>query len=161
VAETPRGPELAEVLAPLARGLVPDAVPTRILRAATAADLEDARALAVRAAELLPRCAAIAAEFAPDVVVVDVELLLDGATVVAYGLGDFPTDLPGVRAAIRMRHGLDVILEPLGAGAGSGSEAEPEAAAGAGCGSCGTGGGCGTGGCGVRERIATWAAGRG
>jgi hypothetical protein len=159
VAETPRGPELAEVLAPLARGLVPDEVPTRILRAATAADLEDAHAQAARAVALLPRCEAIAAEFAPGLAVVDVELLLDGETVVAYGLGDLPDDLPGARAAIRMRHGLDLILEPLGAGAGSGQEDEAAPASG-GCGSCGTGGGCGPGGCGVRERIASWAAGR-
>jgi hypothetical protein len=164
VAVTPRGAELAEVLAPLPRALVPDAIGTRIVRPASAADLEAARAHAARTAELLGRCEAIVAEVAPGLTVLDAELLLDGSTLVAYALGDLPDapDLPGMRAAIRMRHGLDVILEPLGADAGAGHEDAPEGGGG-GCGSggCGSGsGGCGPGGCGTRERIASWAASR-
>lgn len=154
VAATPRGEELAEILAPLARAMVPDEVPTRILRPAEAD--EQARALRhnERSADWLCRCEKVVAAVAPGLVVVDVEVLLDGTSAVAYVLGDLPEDLPTVRAAIRMRHDLDLQLEPLAFD--SDLDATEAGEAKGGCGSCGAGrsGGSGCGSCGVK-RLAT------
>lgn len=153
VAATARGEELAEVLAPLSRAMVPEEVPTRILRAATPDDLAGASRHPSRSADWLGRCEAVVAEIAPGLVVVDIEVLLDGSSAVAYVLGDLPEDLPAVRAAIRMRHDLDLQLEPLGFE----SDAEPAEASesAGGCGSCGVGesGGSGCGSCGVKRLL--------
>lgn len=158
VVATARGVELAEILAPVARAMVPDEVPTRILRDAAAGDLADASRHQGRLADWLRRCEAVVAEVAPGLDVVDAEVLLDGSSVVAYVLGELPEDLPAVRAAIRMRHDLDLQLEPLGfdSDAAMEDEVEPEG----GCGSCGVGrsGGSGCGSCAVKRRAPSRAA---
>jgi hypothetical protein len=78
---------------------------------------------------------------------IDVEPLLDEDRVVLHYLGPHKLDLAGLRAALRVSCGLDLIFEPVGRDIPEPEpepESEPEAESGCGSGSCGTGGGCGS-----------------
>jgi hypothetical protein len=74
---------------------------------------------------------------------IDVEPLLDEDRVVLHYLGPHRLDLAGLRAALRVSCGLDLIFEPVGRDIPE-AEPEPEPEAESSCGSCGTGGGCGS-----------------
>ena len=147
VIRTHRGTELGDVLLDAPPGEGDGDAEARILRAASADDL----ALALRRTADAPRrfelCQAIFADGTWPIDLIDVEALLDDRTVLLY-LGPHQLDAAGLVAALRVRCGLEVVLEPAGIDA---SEPEPEPAHPAdepgGCGAPGCGeGGCGTGG---------------
>jgi hypothetical protein len=79
---------------------------------------------------------------------IDVEPLLEEGRLVLHYLGPHKLDLAGLRAALRVSSGLDLVFEPAGLDVSEAQpepEVEAEAEAESGCGSCGSnGGGCGS-----------------
>lgn len=148
VVRTPRGLELAEILAPPSEQgddspqgtiLRPVAIEDRLL----AARLEKNRAAAFEA------CAARIDELNLPAVLVDVEHLFDGQTLVFYFLGDPPDEVQAVcaelaevyEASAQFRQFTETLLTGCGPGCGT------EDAAGGGCGSCAIGKATGCGSC--------------
>lgn len=156
VIRSQRGTELGEVLAELPPPAAPVVIApasARVLRLAGADDLGRARQAESLRDEQYELCRQIFADGVWPIELIDVEPLLDGRTVLQY-LGP-RVDQTALRALLRERHGLDVVLEPVGLDIPDPDEAGPHdheqehEHAGCGSGGCGSGsGGCATGGCG-------------
>ena len=160
VIRTHRGTEIGEVLLDAPDDPAPsDESAARILRVADADDLDQAAHATRDAPRRFEACQAIFDEGAWPIDLIDAEALLDNRTVLAY-LGPHQLDAAGLVAALRVRCGLDVVLEPAGLDA---EEPGPDvvdedqdhggcgSSGGCGAGGCGTGGGCA--GCPVKELV--------
>lgn len=143
VLTTRRGTELGTVLAEA--GTVESAPEmAEILRRAGADDLERARRAEAERHRRFDACRRVFDEGLWPIEPIDIEPLLDDDRAVLHYLGPHKLDLAGLRAALRVACGLDLVLEPVGRDA-----PDPEPEADHGCGSCGSeGGGCGSVGCG-------------
>lgn len=138
-----RGLELGEVL--LKRPEAPTApTATRVLRVATAEDLEQARrrALLDRPGRLAV-CERVLREGSWPLDLLDVEPLLEGRRTVLHFLGPHDFDAAGLRSTFWDACDLDVIFES--AGVDTTEIPEPADDQDHGCGHCGSGGGCGSG----------------
>ena len=146
VIATRRGTELGTVVAEA--GTIESApAMAEILREAGPDDLERARTATAERHRRFDDCRRVFDEGVWPIELIDVEPLLDDDRAVLHHLGPHGLDLAGLRAALRVACGIDLVLEPVGRDVPE-PEAEPEADHG--CGSCGSGGGCGSdsGGCG-------------
>jgi hypothetical protein len=145
VLATARGTELGTVVAEA--GAVAEASEVaEIVRAAGPDDLERARRAEGERHRRFEACRRVFDQGVWPIEPIDVEPLLDDDRAVLHYLGPHHLDHAGLRAALRVACGIDLILEPVGRDVEPESEPEPEEAHG--CGSCDTGGGCGSGGCG-------------
>jgi hypothetical protein len=139
-----RGMELGTVVA---EAEVVDATGRlEILRIATPDDHQKAARLSADRHRRFEQFRAIFDEGEWPIEPIDVEPLLDEDRVVLHYLGPHRLDLAGLRAALRVSCGLDLIFEPVGRDIPE-TEPEPEPEleeVESGCGSCGTGGGCGS-----------------
>ena len=157
VIRTHRGTELGAVLAEALASPGPGAKDAPILRVATAADLERARAAGLERDAHFEACRAVFEGGTWPLELIDAEPLLDPGRTVLHYLGPHQLDASGLVAAFRERCGLQVVLEPVGRDVEE--RTEPEAAPG-GCGSCGSDGGCSSGdcssggGCAVKSMVA-------
>ncbi len=160
VVQTDRGVELGEVLIAL------DGVPPsqeladsgeyespcakngrpRVLRKATASDLEKAQRLTRDRWSRLSVCEQILRAEAWPCEIVDVELLLEEETTILHYLGPHHLDTAGLRARFRRQCDFDVVFEPAGIDLDAEDAGHAEHAAGQGCGNCGGSGGCHSGG---------------
>ncbi len=147
VLSTRRGTELGIVVADA--GTVEAADGAEILRPAAPDDLAQARRAEATRHARFDACLRVFGEGTWPIEPIDVEPLLDEDRAVVHYLGPHRLDLAGLRAALRVACGFDVVFEAVGRDIPDPEpEAEPEEA-GHGCGSCGSeGGGCGSGGCG-------------
>lgn len=148
VIATRRGMELGTVVAEA--GAIASAVAmAEIVRGAGPDDLARARRAEAERHRRFDACRRVFDEGVWPIEPIDVEPLLDDDRAVLHYLGPHGLDLAGLRAALRVACGLDLVLEPVGRDIPEPeveTASEPEADHG--CGSCGSGGGCGTGGCG-------------
>lgn len=156
VVQSRRGEELAEVLIVSGSGngtFDPEPSPPHslILRIADEADLGAGRLAEESREERFEACLGLLLDGRWPVDLVDVEILLDGRTTVAYVVKDDDFDLTALRSQFRAWFDFETILEPasLGEEAAILIPAAP-ALVGAASGGCGSGG-CGSsgGGCGV------------
>ncbi len=144
VIATRRGTELGTVVAEA--GAI-EAAPAmaEILRGAGPDDLALARRAEAERHRRFDDCRRVFDQGVWPIEPIDVEPLLDDNRAVLNYLGPHGLDLAGLRAALRVACGIDLVLEPVGRDL---PEPEPEPEADHGCGSCGSDGGCGSGGCG-------------
>jgi hypothetical protein len=154
---TRRGTELGKVIAE-AGSVGPSPDLAEILRPAGADDLARARRAEAERHRRFDACRRVFDEGTWPIEPIDVEPLLDDDRAVLLYLGPHRLDLAGLRAALRVACGLDLVLEPVGRDA-SEDEPEPEAEPEHGCGHCGSGGGCGSGGCGPSDGHGTGCSG--
>jgi hypothetical protein len=152
VAQTARGLELGTVLCPASHGhlqLLAATSAGRIVRRAEPADDEMVRSLQLLgrgifdAAQQMTHDAALALE------IVDVQILLDGATAIIQFLGKTPDDCETVARALERKFGLTIVMENLTLTAPTAEEEQQHGCGkpdcgrvGGGCMSCGTDGGC-------------------
>jgi hypothetical protein len=146
-----RGEELGTIL-----GEVPDNEGTdgKVLRLATAADVARAEQNEARGREVLAAAEELAAAADLPLVLVDIELSLDGTQAMLHALPWAECDASPFLDPISARFGLEVRLLDLSR---TPTAADPPATSGCGkpgcgsgsggCDSCGTGGGCSTGSC--------------
>jgi hypothetical protein len=142
---TRRGTELGVIIAEAGAA---DASPqtAEILRPAGPEDLARARHAEAQRHLRFDACRRVFDEGTWPIEPIDVEPLLDDDRAVLHYLGPHQLDLAGLRAALRVSCGLDLVFEPVGRDV---PDPEPEAEPDHGCGHCGSeGGGCGSGGCG-------------
>ncbi|HAA49014.1 MAG TPA: hypothetical protein DCE43_04795 [Planctomycetaceae bacterium] len=126
VVQTERGEELGELLSSVASRLVDDVSPAgQVLRLAS---VEDQAGVPVELDDLIEAIRQRNSALEP----VDVEMLVDGRTVVVYCLGEVGEESERIAVGLSKDTGHDVRLSPM---------FDPES------GGCG-GGGCGEGGCG-------------
>ena len=147
VLATRRGTELGIVIAEAGPAAVsPESA--AILRPVGPDDLARARHAEAQRHLRFDACRRVFDEGAWPIEPIDVEPLLDDDRAVLHYLGPHRLDLVGLRAALRVSCGLDLVFEPVGRDVPD-AEPEPEAEPDHGCGHCGSeGGGCGSGGCG-------------
>jgi hypothetical protein len=152
VIRTHRGDEVGEVLVPVEAS--PDPARPRLLRPATAQDLENARRSDLLRTERFDACERILGEAGWPVELIDVEMLPDQETTVIHYLGPRDLDMALLRARFRGSSGFDVLFEPAGLDPGPFADnagalvGEVRASR---CGDCN----CSAGGCGASERVAT------
>jgi cell fate regulator YaaT (PSP1 superfamily) len=150
VVRSVRGVELAEVLAPPSDRTESESDGT-ILRPLTVEDQLLAARLEKNRAAAYEACAARIAVLGLNAVLIDVEHLFDGQTLVFYFLGDPPDELQEVcaelaelyEASAQFRRFTETLLVGCGPGCGTSD------AVGGGCGSCAVGCATGCGGCGT------------
>ena len=140
IVRTVRGLEIGEVLAPPAAAS-PAAADGSILRGMTVEDqLLEAR-LGRKRRAAYDACRERLAALRLDAVLIDVEHLFDGQTLVFYFLGEQPPELPAVTAELAAAYDaiaqISSFAETLTHGCGPGCGTED--ASGHGCGSCATG----------------------
>jgi cell fate regulator YaaT (PSP1 superfamily) len=153
VIRTHRGTELGEILAEISPSADPEPESAPILRAADAGDLERARTAGLDRPAHFEACRAVFEEGDWPLEVIDAEPLLDPGRTVLHYLGPHRLDASGLVAALRVRYGIDIVMEPVG-GDVPDPEPDPEPETN-GCGDCGASGGCGDcGGCSVKSLIA-------
>jgi hypothetical protein len=127
-------------------GDLPDGATGRLHRLATTDDEAHAARLGELGRRLFAAARGLAAELALPLVVLDVEVLLDGRRAVVGCLHAAGCDATALAAALAERHGLEVLLEDLAGPAPAEDEhggcGEPGCgrASGGGCSSCGPGG---------------------
>ena len=166
VVRTHRGTEIGEVLgeAPAAFDAGDDGPRARVaplLRRASDEDRARARRAEAERPAHFDACAAVFRDGVWPIEVIDAEPLLDEGRTVLHYFGPHRLDASGLVAIFRDRHGLDVVLEPVGLDVeDDDADAEPEPEADDhNCGSCGSksGGGCGScasaGGCAVKALV--------
>jgi hypothetical protein len=144
VLATRRGTELGMVVAE-AGALDASADRAEILRPAGPDDLARARRAEAERHRRFDACLRVFSEGTWPIEPIDVEPLLDDDRAVLHYLGPHRLDLAGLRAALRVACGLDLVFEPVGKDLPDEPEPEPEPDD-HGCGSCGSDGGCGSGG---------------
>lgn len=148
VVRTGRGVELAEVLAPPS-DLTECEADGSILRPLTVEDQLLAARLERNRTAAYEACAARIAELDLNTVLIDVEHLFDGQTLVFYFLGEPPDELQAVcaelaelyEASAQFRKFTETLLVGCGTGCGTSD------AVGGGCGSCAIGRATGCGSC--------------
>jgi hypothetical protein len=113
----------------------------RVLRPASALDLEQSRQLESSRASRFAECQRVLDEGDWPWELIDVEPLLDGRSTVLHYLGPHQLDATPWRARFRVECDFDVMLEPVGADV---EEPGLTDSVGGGCGNCD----CGGGGCG-------------
>lgn len=162
VVRTHRGTELGEVLGEAPAAFDDDdpwGQVAPILRVATAADLDRARAGEARRGDDFEACRAVFDDGIWPLDLIDAEPLLDDRRTVLHYLGPHRLDAAGLVAIFRDRCGLDVVLEPAGLDVDDEEPpAEAEGPDDRGCGSCGSkSGGCGScssaGGCAIKALV--------
>jgi hypothetical protein len=146
-----RGEELGTILGEVSHSDRPDG---RILRLATVADAARAEQNEARGREVLAAAEELAAAADLPLVLVDIELSLDGTQAVLHALPWAECDASPLLDQVAARFGLEVRLLDLSR---TPTAADPPATSGCGkpgcgsgsggCDSCGTGGGCSTGSC--------------
>jgi hypothetical protein len=149
VVRSHRGLELAEVLCPARPGhaaFLPNTSVGELLRLAAPDDEAAAARLRARGQELLGRAAALAAELALPLEVIDAEVLLDGKHADLHHLRWAECDVRPFVGTLAREFDLYLTLTDLSV---PHAEAEEpgcgrENCGGGNCGSCGSGGGCAT-----------------
>ncbi len=148
VLATRRGTELGIVVAE-AGTTEATADGAEILRAAGPEDLARARHAEASRHVRFDACLRVFGEGTWPIEPIDVEPLLDDDRAVLHYLGPHRLDLAGLRAALRVSCGLDLVFEPVGRDVPDPEPVSEPEEVDHGCGSCGSaGGGCGSGGCG-------------
>jgi cell fate regulator YaaT (PSP1 superfamily) len=154
VVRTHRGIEAGQVLRLAAAGharFLPNTTVGQLLRQFNAADARAEASLRTRAGVVCDRASQLAKETGLPLVVLDVEVLLDGEHVVLHHLSGADCDVRPFVSALSREFSLHVLLEDL-ARHGNEPMHEDEEGADHQCGSCGSDGGCGScgssGGCG-------------
>jgi len=157
VARTCRGEELGEIVSIDSAEKSNRKTSGRVLRPASRDDLARASERRRDQPRRLALCESIFGEGRWPFDLIDVEALLDDATVLYY-LGPHDLDTDGIRQTVFDRFGLSLRFEPAGAD----EPTEDSDEHGDGCGGCGSeeSGGCGSGesggcgGCGVKDLVA-------
>ena len=155
VVRGPRGVEIAEVLRPAAPGhahFLPNTTVGQLLRRLTEDDERNERALRLRGQQLFERGQRLIEELKLPLVLLDVEVLLDGEHAVLHHLRDADAEVRAFVSTLSREFALHIALVDM---SGPRSLEEEESAEPLGCGRphCGQGedggcGSCGSGGCG-------------
>lgn len=151
VVHGPRGVEVAEVLrraTPRHADFLPNTSVGRLLRRLTAADEQSENQLRFRAQKLFERGTLLAAEMGLPLLLIDVEVLLDGEHAVLHQLREEEADVRPFVSTLSREFALHIILVNLSRDRNE-AEAEEDAPASCGRPDCGQreDGECGSGGC--------------
>jgi hypothetical protein len=109
-----RGTELGQVLARASVFLAPPPPTSCILRTAQAPDLERAHRARADHARRFEICERVFQDGIWPLTLIDVEPLLDEGRTVLYYVGPHGLDASGLTGPFLDRHGLDLVLEPIG-----------------------------------------------
>jgi hypothetical protein len=157
VIRTPRGLEMGTVLCPASTGHIQLLAATSagpIVRRAEATDDDVMRRLQLLGRQIFEESRVLVSRAALPLEIVDVEILLDGATAVIQFLGNASEDHEQLVRALQTRFNLTVLLESLALAAPEAAAPEAEEhqhgcgkpdcgkVGGGGCTTCSTGGGC-------------------